>query len=276
MRILLFYAVAFTFSWMIWLAGILFGISESIPELLISVGGLGPVLAVVVTIFFLYDRETRLDLLNRLIRVRKVGFLIWSVIILLPPAVHMVATVVSGIVIGDPVPFPEIFTISPKFVEKGSFYVGFLLVFGPVPEEIAWRGIGLHELHTRTDWGFLRVQGVVGILWAVWHVPLFFIPGSYQASLGVFTPRFWMFFGNIIFLSFLIGWSYLRSGGSVPAAIIFHYTVNLTGEMFDLELPGELIRLTLMGILGATVLFVEESRRKTIIKRRTTLTEKRW
>jgi hypothetical protein len=55
----------------------------------------------------------------------------------------------------------------------------YLFVVGPVPEKIAWRGYVLSVLQrSRTA---LVASLVLGLAWAIWHVPLFLIEGNISA-----------------------------------------------------------------------------------------------
>lgn len=62
---------------------------------------------------------------------------------------------------------------------------------------------------------------ILGILWAVWHIPLWFIPGSAQS-----TMPFWMFVVVIVALRILMGWAYNNTKGSLIIAVLFHLFFN--------------------------------------------------
>jgi cytochrome c oxidase subunit IV len=70
--------------------------------------------------------------------------------------------------------------------------------------------------------GAIGASLVLGIVWAVWHLPLFIIAGTAQYG----TP-----FGP--FLTTLTAWSLIvtllvvRAGGSVIVAMLFHISANL-------------------------------------------------
>jgi membrane protease YdiL (CAAX protease family) len=67
-------------------------------------------------------------------------------------------------------------------------FLAFVLLFGPLPEEMGWRGYALH-----VEWTALASSLRVGLAWALWHLPLFLIEGTYQHGLGLGTGRFWAF-----------------------------------------------------------------------------------
>lgn len=77
--------------------------------------------------------------------------------------------------------------------EEGLFAVGPVLtlliglIFGAL-EEPGWRGYAQEGLQRRMP--VLWASLIVGVFWALWHLPLFLISGTYQADLGVVTPAF--------------------------------------------------------------------------------------
>ncbi|MGM0385270.1 MAG: CPBP family glutamic-type intramembrane protease [Actinomycetota bacterium] len=56
----------------------------------------------------------------------------------------------------------------------------FWLFFGPVPEEPGWRGYALDGLQSHH--GALASSLIVGFVWLAWHLPLFFLAGTWQAT----------------------------------------------------------------------------------------------
>lgn len=68
----------------------------------------------------------------------------------------------------------------------------FWLFFGPAPEELGWRGYALDGLQARMNALFASL--ILGVVWSLWHLPLFFIKGTWQAEqVGLGTQRFWLF-----------------------------------------------------------------------------------
>ena len=52
-------------------------------------------------------------------------------------------------------------------------------------EELGWRGYVLDRLQEKRS--ALVSSLILGVVWSLWHLPLFFVQGSYQAGLGVGT-----------------------------------------------------------------------------------------
>lgn len=97
---------------------------------------------------------------------------------------------------------------------------------GAVGEELGWRGYALPRLQERYD--ALVASLVLGVVWAVWHLPTFFVEFTGQASL----PMEWLLF-EIVGASILYAWVVNNADGSVLLAILFHGANNsLTPVVF--------------------------------------------
>jgi membrane protease YdiL (CAAX protease family) len=89
-------------------------------------------------------------------------------------------------------------------------------------EEIGWRGFLVPQLAQITT--FTKTALISGIIWAVWHYPIFLLPNFQNTfdtwySLSCFTLM-------VINLSFITAWLRLRSG-SLWATAFLHATHNL-------------------------------------------------
>jgi membrane protease YdiL (CAAX protease family) len=92
-------------------------------------------------------------------------------------------------------------------------------------EEIGWRGYALPQLGAKMGFGI--GSAVLGVLWAFWHFPLFFIlPGS-----GNYGQSFPLFLLGTVALSIAMGWLFVHTKGSVLLATLMHSAVNATHEI---------------------------------------------
>ncbi len=103
--------------------------------------------------------------------------------------------------------------------------VGFVVLFigGPVFEEIGWRGFALPRLQPL--YGPLLGSLVLGVLWGLWHLPLFLIP-SWDTPHG--NPLDVALFVILaVAIAIVFTWVFNNTKGSVFLAILAHGSVNM-------------------------------------------------
>ena len=108
-------------------------------------------------------------------------------------------------------------------------FVRILFLGGPLGEEPGWRGFALPRLQQRRT--ALTSSVLVGLIWGLWHIPLYLLPGTGQHELlrtGT-SPAFAIggFVGWTIGLSVLFTWLFNQTRGSLIVVILFHAAVNL-------------------------------------------------
>lgn len=104
-------------------------------------------------------------------------------------------------------------------------FVILFLIAGPISEEFGWRGYVQPRL--RQKFTPLTTSVALGLAWAIWHVPLFFLPGTTQSKIGFFTLQGALFFATLIPLSVLFLYASEQLRGGVWAAIIMHFAGNV-------------------------------------------------
>jgi CAAX protease family protein len=101
-------------------------------------------------------------------------------------------------------------------------FIVFVLVVG---EELGWRGYALPLLlETRSA---VTSSLILGVLWGLWHLPTFLVPGTPQYGLPL--PAFVLL---TVEYSILMTWVYLHTKGSVLIATLFHGAINLSQGLF--------------------------------------------
>jgi uncharacterized protein len=94
-----------------------------------------------------------------------------------------------------------------------------LILGGGLDEEMGWRGFALGRLQSVMP--PVPANLVLGLVWSFWHVPLWFVPGSAQASVS-----FPVYLLSTVALSFGLGWVYNRTGQSLLLATLAHSISN--------------------------------------------------
>lgn len=98
-------------------------------------------------------------------------------------------------------------------------------------EEIGWRGFALPRLASR--FGFGGASVIVGVIWATWHLPLFFFPGADTNG-----QSFPVYFLQVTALSVAIAWLYVKTNGSLLLTMLMHSAGNQTKDMVPSAVPG--------------------------------------
>jgi membrane protease YdiL (CAAX protease family) len=103
-----------------------------------------------------------------------------------------------------------------------------VLLVGPLSEELGWRGYALEALQSR--WGALASSLMVGLLWSLWHLPLFFVSeeSNFYYEWGFGTGLFWLFILRMTLISVIMTWVYNNNGRSILSAILLHFAYNFT------------------------------------------------
>ncbi len=98
-------------------------------------------------------------------------------------------------------------------------------------EEIGWRGYALPRMTRSLGLGGASV--VIGVIWAVWHLPLFFI-----ADAGTTGQSFPIYLLGVTGLSVIMGWLYWKTGGSLLLVMLMHASVNNSVGLVPGVVPG--------------------------------------
>jgi uncharacterized protein len=100
----------------------------------------------------------------------------------------------------------------------------------PLIEEVGWRGFAQVRLLARRHWA--AAGAIVGALWAIWHLPLFFAPTSDQYGLP-----FSSFLIGVTALAVLMAWLMNRAAGSLVIPMLFHGSI-IVASLFIPVLPS--------------------------------------
>ncbi len=91
-------------------------------------------------------------------------------------------------------------------------------------EEIGWRGYALPRLARHL--GLARASIVLGVIWACWHLPIFFIRGTDKSG-----QSFPVYLLGVTALSVAMAWLYWRTNESLLLVMLMHAAVNNTKDI---------------------------------------------
>jgi uncharacterized protein len=228
-RLPVYLVAAFAITWLAW-----WTLAAAIPATgtpfdnglhgtLYILGGFGPTIAAFVAVALTPSEGAFREYLARLTRWR-VNPLWYVAVLAVPPllafgkeAVSLIGAP-SGIHFSPLKPLLAGFTLFPAMIVGGGL------------EELGWRGVAQPAMESRTNRLYATVA--VGVIWVVWHIPLFFIHGTAQ-----FGDAFGLFAIDVLANAFLLAWVY---GGtnSILLCILCHAASN-TATAMGLSAPDE-------------------------------------
>jgi len=154
------------------------------------------------------------SLLSRVVRWRVAP--IWYGVALLGPLVLTLGAMALHVVFGGQP--PDLLAMIGALPTVLALSVYMLIQVG-IGEEIGWRGYALPKL--QTGYSALVSSVILGMLWALWHLPLFFNPATSYSN----TP-FWVFLVFLLPFPIMYTWIFNSTGGSVLMVMILHAVTN--------------------------------------------------
>ena len=245
----LFWLLSFVFAWAITLPPALerLGLigSSPVPAGLGILIGVAPIAAAAIAA----ARERRGRAYWRsLARLPRPG---WTALLaLLLPPLFLAITALLRAALGDPIQIG----FDVQVAMLGLLWV--VLAFG---EEAGWRGFALPRLIDRH--GFWIGSLILGLAWCVWHYPKL-LGSPYLGSLSEALPLVALFSLQIVVANFIICWLFLRSGGSVLAATIYHASFNTVATAYFLA-ATDLVMTGLMAIVVLAIALFDRPRSST-------------
>jgi membrane protease YdiL (CAAX protease family) len=195
------------------------------------------------------------DLLRRSFRwrvpVRWYLFALFSV----PVAATLVAIVVYGTeaLESPPVGWPR------ALAQVLGLFVIQLILF-QLAEEIGWTGFLQDRWQER--YSPLKLSAMIALLWAVWHVPDFFVEEGWGLEQAVAAVAFLIFEIVVLFFArVVIVWLYDRTGRSVLLVAAWHASFDASISELSLDIiPGSdaarILILTAIVVFAAGVVIV--------------------
>jgi membrane protease YdiL (CAAX protease family) len=223
---LTYFVIAFAFTWFFWTLAAL-GARDLIPALpgLSVIGTFGPLVAAVIVTAQERGRAGVRSLLGRILQWRVAP--IWYGVALLGPLVITLAAMMLEVVAlgARPPGLGAMIGELPSTLLTLLFNAVYFLIFVTLGEEVGWRGYALPALQVR--YGALLASLILGVLWGLWHLPVFFNPDTSYSRLP-----FLLFLVFIVPVAVLMTWLFNSTGGSVLMAMLFHAVLNTADELW--------------------------------------------
>jgi uncharacterized protein len=137
----------------------------------------------------------------------------WVVALITPFAINAVALLAHAIGGGTPPELPG--APAPEQQVVPVWLLPLVFIAYSAAEEAGWRRYALPRLQARTS--ALTASVLLGLVWAVWHLPLHLVAGSTQGSIGY--PSYVV---GTIATSVVFTWLYNSSGGSLATVVLLH------------------------------------------------------
>jgi membrane protease YdiL (CAAX protease family) len=243
-----FFALTLALSWAVWLPGAV-GIADLGP-LTLLLGGFGPLAAAAIVTWLVGDslRAWAGQVLRWRVRPR------WYLAAFGIPLAIIAAMSLVYATFGTVIDLSVVVSQAPIYAL--SLVIAFLLNGGQ--EELGWRGFALPRLLERFD--AVTASLVIGVVWALWHLPLAMMAGSRQ-----FVGFFIASSINLFALSILLTWLYRNTGRSVLLAMILHASANsvsilIAGQIATDTPPWLLAAVTWTLALGLVVMYGRDLR----------------
>jgi membrane protease YdiL (CAAX protease family) len=192
-------------------------------------------------------------LLRRLL-IWRVGAGWYLVALLGPVALHLGPVALNPLLGGSGLHLPP---LSLGLLAGAALQLAVRLVLSS--EQLAWSGFALPRMQARH--GALAASLALGALWAAWHLPLFFVPGS-QRDLG-----FPAFLVGVVALRVVHTWVFNSTGGSVLLVALMHQATNVVTDLMgpfavqaDQTLNRWLGTAVMVGVAAALALIFESAR----------------
>ncbi len=132
-----------------------------------------------------------------------------------------------------------------------------VIVLASVIEEVGWRGYGEDSVANYYSW--FKESMIFGFIWAMWHLPLFFIEGTYHNGLVLLGIGYVLnFLFSVIPLGFFTTWVYVKSNRSMLASIIFHLFVNIFQEKIAMTPQTKCVETLVITIAAIIIIYTNK------------------
>lgn len=222
-----FFLFTYALSWIFFITVVLLpshapGLS-ALQQILIFLGAISPSLVALGLLFF-KGGKGQIDDIWRRISHWKVGLKFYVIAIGYMAVIKLTVAILYKLITSE----------WPAFGQEAWYLMLAVIPFSTLVqagEEIGWRGFALPRLTSR--FGLPLSTIILGVIWASWHLPLFFIQNA-----STYGQSFFLYVLQVTAISIAMGWLYWRTQGSLLLTMLMHAAINNTKDIVPSAVPG--------------------------------------
>ena len=244
-----FYVTVFATTWFFWIFAIIFndGLTNALGMIL---GGICPATVAIITVFTSKSDALKKDFKRKIFNFWKLKPLYIFAAVLLFSAI-VAGSILLSTAFGESLDQFS-FTKDFSFTGVGVMSAFATIFLAAVLEEVGWRGYGEDSIAQYCSW--FKESIIFGVVWALWHLPLFWIPGTYHYEIREMNVLYMLnFLISVAPMGFITTWVYVKNGRSMLASIIFHLFINFMQEKIAMTQTTKCVE-TIVVLIAATII----------------------
>lgn len=252
-----YFAATFIVTYAFWFAGAYLSFQDDKNGLYLLFTLLGLVVPFLISHFMIFTSKNsnlKREFINRLINLRLIKPRMLPLFFLIMPITVIISILIS-------LPFGgsiSQFQLANGFsFSTGSVPVLIFLMLTACFEELGWRGYAFDSLQSR--YTYFTASVIFSILWSLWHFPLIFVNHFYQYE--IYHENIWYavnFFVGIIPMGVFVSWVCIKNGKSIPAAILFHFIINIFQEALNMTQTTKCIETLVITVIIAIIIVLDK------------------
>ena len=249
-QLILFFLLSFILAWGTWIPAFLL---PQFPNQLSLIGLFAPAISALIVTALHQGKKGVATLLGKY-KIWRFGIKWYFLAIFLLPFIYILAILINALFFQYSL--HNVLVGSPLYFIFAAFVWLMVINSG---EEIGWRGFALPTM-LKSMKNSVWVNVVLGIIWGLWHLPIYLIPGQSAFPYPLFLIL-------IIGLTFIYTSLFIKTKGSLLPAVILHAGTDIGPRIFQIAHFTFSLWFTvdILVILVAIVLFLRQKRASEII-----------
>ena len=232
MNLIIFFILSFLISWLLWIPSVLVtaGIIASGPiQILGNFAVFGPFIAAFVLSSMRAEKgeAKRLFLSGWNFKFDKK----WIMALFIPIIISGLALLIVSFI--EPM---DRFQYAPPIIMWIPNFFLYYFIGGPFTEEYGWRGYALDRLQAK--YNSLYTSLILGFIWGLWHLPLFFIEGTVQSYIPIYEFVLVQMLSSVLYTWILNNNRDEEGNVNVFLAIMYHAMGNFSSMIFPYWVTG--------------------------------------